>query len=105
MCTAIVARNVPGQFITQEMCKYAVQKAAYMLKYKPDKFKTQEMCEQAVKNFYSFFVFVPDQLKTREMCENVVRRNVLDKLKKKKMIKYVLDWFITAKRVKKSKTK
>ena len=37
------------------------------------------------------------------MCENVVRRNLLGKLEREEMIKYVPDWFVTDDMVKNSK--
>ena len=44
----LVLMFVPDQYVTQEMCNEAVQRAPWALKYVSDKFITQEMCNEAV---------------------------------------------------------
>ena len=41
---------VPDYFKTRKMCKDAVKKRPWQLKYVPDYFKTQEMCNDVVEN-------------------------------------------------------
>ena len=33
---------------TKEMCKHAVKKLPYLLRYVPDQYNTQQMCDKAV---------------------------------------------------------
>ena len=42
------------------MCKYAVKKLPYLLRYAPDQYETQHMCDEAILENEETFKFVPD---------------------------------------------
>ena len=79
------------------MCKYAVQKLSFAIRYVPYRYKTQQMCDNAMlivlqynffqnvarlkkcviklSTYYFAFYFIPDCYKTQEMCGTVVSDN------------------------------
>ena len=79
------------------MCKYAVQKLSFVIRYVPYRYKTQQMCDKAMliilqhnffqnvarlkkcviklSTYYFAFYFIPDFYKIQEMCGTVVSDN------------------------------
>ena len=61
---------VPDHLKTKNMCKHAVKKLLFSIKYVPDRYKTQrmcEMCEVILKNA-GMLMFVPDSCVAENMC-------------------------------------
>ena len=79
------------------MCKYAVQKLSFAVRYVPYRYKTQQMCDKAMliilqhnffqnvarltkcviklSKYYFAFYFIPDFYKIQEKCGTVVSDN------------------------------
>ena len=38
----------PDHLTTKKMCKHAVKKLPYLLRYIPDQYKTHQMCDKAI---------------------------------------------------------
>ena len=38
----------PGHLKTKSMCKHAVKKLPFLLRYIPDQYKTQQMCNKGI---------------------------------------------------------
>ena len=49
------------------MCKYAVTKLPYLLRYAPDQYKTQQICKKAIS-----VTSVPDCYRNHKMCNKAV---------------------------------
>ena len=54
------------------MCKYAVKKLPYLLRYVPDQYKTQQMCNKTILENVGTLKSVPDCYKNQEMCNKAV---------------------------------
>ena len=39
---------VPNQLKTKKMCKHAVKKLSFLIKYVPDRYKTQQMSDKVI---------------------------------------------------------
>ena len=50
------------------MCKNAVKKLSYLLRYVPDQYKTQQMCDEAILENDGTFNSFPYSYKSQEMC-------------------------------------
>ena len=46
----VMLKLVLDHLKTKKICKDAVKKLPYLLRYVPDQYKTQEMCDKAVDN-------------------------------------------------------
>ena len=55
------------------MCKRAVKKLSYLLRYDFAQYKTQQMCDKTILENGSALKFVPDWYKNQEMCNKAVR--------------------------------
>ena len=47
---------VPDHLKIKKMCKYAVSKLPFLIKYVPDKYKTQQMCYKAILRNYGMLI-------------------------------------------------
>ena len=74
------------------MCKEAVRREAYTLRYVPDYLKTQEMCEDVIHVRPEEFFLIPDCFKTQEMCERAVEDDPSS-------LQYFPDWFGTQEQI------
>ena len=54
------------------MCKHAVKKLPFVIRYVPDQYKTQKMCNKAILENGRTLESVPDRYKTQEMCDKAV---------------------------------
>ena len=55
------------------MCKHAVKKLPYLLRYVPDQYNTQQICNKAIlENGRNSRKVVPDCYKNQEICNQVV---------------------------------
>ena len=95
------------------MCKHAVEKLPYLLRYVPDQYKTQqmcdkvnlenggtlksipycyknqEMCNKAVENYPHALEFVPECYNTQKMCDSCQYSSFYNK--------FVPEYFMTQK--------
>ena len=62
-------RDVPPEFIDQEMCDIAVKQHPFALRYVPEQFVHQQMCDDAVLDIPIAIRNVPKQFITKKMCE------------------------------------
>ena len=46
----------------KKMCKYAVKKLPFLIRYVPDQYKTQQMCDKAILENGGTLKSVPKQL-------------------------------------------
>ena len=67
-------RLVPDHLKTKKkkMCKHAVKKLPFVIRYILDRFKTQHMCNKAISENGRTLESVPDWYKTQEMCDKTV---------------------------------
>ena len=98
MRTQEMLKFVPDHLRTKKMCKHAVKKLPYLIRYVPDGYKTQhdsirdkailenggtlksvpdryknqEMYNNAVDNYPHALEFVPECFMTQEMCDKAV---------------------------------
>ena len=54
------------------MCKHAVKKLPFIIKYVPDRHKTQQMRDKAVHNYAHVLKLIPNCYKTQKMCGKAV---------------------------------
>ena len=54
------------------MCKHAVTKLTYLLRYVPDRYKTQQMCDKAILESGGTLKSVTDYYRYQEMCNKAV---------------------------------
>lgn len=57
---------------TMQMCTFAVERDANMIKYVPIKFRTDKICDLAVSSIGSTIQYVPDHLKTKQLYEKAI---------------------------------
>ena len=76
------------------MCDKAVDKCPFVFDSVPDQYKTQEMCDKLVSEDPVKLEYSHNRYKTQEMCNKAVD-NFLSALK------FVTDWFVTSKIIKK----
>ena len=50
------------------MCKHAVKKLPFVIRYVSNQYKTQKMCDKAVVENGGTLKFVPDSYKNQNMC-------------------------------------
>ena len=64
-------KNVPKEYITQELCELAVKQNGVALKWVPEELKTFELCNIAVTNDFTgnALKYVPEEFKTYELCK------------------------------------
>ena len=67
-------RYVPDKYKTEQMCDEAILENGGTLKYVPDCYKNQEMCNKVVENYPYTLEYFPECYKTKEMCRRAVRR-------------------------------
>ena len=73
------------------MCKYAVRKLAYLLRYDSDQYKTQQMCNKATSENGGTLNSAPDSYKNQAMSNNVVDRYL-------HLLKFFSEYFMTHKK-------
>ena len=61
-------KNVPEDFIDDELCLAAVKQTGGALQYVPEEYINEELCEIAVTNRGSSIMGVPDKFKTYNVC-------------------------------------
>ena len=76
------------------MCTKAVDDYANTLEFVPDRCKTQEMCDKSASENPFMLKYCHDRYKTQELCDKVVDGFL-------PALKFVLDWFVTSKMIKK----
>ena len=54
------------------MCKHAVKKLPYPLRYVTDQYKTQQMCDKAILENGGTLKSIPDCYKNEEVCNKAV---------------------------------
>ena len=54
------------------MCKHAVKKLPYLLRYVLDRYKTQQMCKKAILENVETLRSVPGCYKNQEICNKAV---------------------------------
>ena len=54
------------------MCKHAVKKLPYLLRYVLDQYKSQQMCDKAILESVEILKSVPDCFNNQEMCNKAV---------------------------------
>ena len=54
------------------MCKRAVKKLPFVIRYVPDRYTTQQICDKAIFENGGTLKSVPDCYKNQEMCNEVV---------------------------------
>ena len=54
------------------MCKHAVEKLSYLLRYVSDHYKTQQMCDEAILENVRTLKSVPDCYKNQEILDKTV---------------------------------
>ena len=59
------------------MCKHAVKKLRFVIRYVPDQYKTQQTCDKAIDNYPHALKFVPYCCMTQEMCDKAGNRRFL----------------------------
>ena len=95
MCDKVVDDNpdasefVPDWYKTQEMCDKVADDFYIALEY-----KSKEMCDKTISGNPFSLRYVPDQYKTQQMCDKAVADCLTS-------FKFVPDWFVTSKMVKK----
>ena len=52
------------------MCKYAIKKLSFLIRYVLDQFKTQQMYGKAISENDGTLKFVPDCSKDQHLCNN-----------------------------------
>ena len=67
-----VIRYVPDRYKTQHMWDTAILENSETLESVLDCYKNQEMCDKAVDNYRHALKFVPDCYKTQNMCDKAV---------------------------------
>ena len=61
-------KNVPKDFIDDELCYVAVKQAGRALAYVPKEYINEELCEIAVTNKGNAIMWVPEEFKTYNVC-------------------------------------
>ena len=61
---------VPDHLKTKKLCKHAVKKLLYLLRY--DQYNTQQMCDKFILENGGTLKSVPDCYKNQEMCNKAV---------------------------------
>ena len=54
------------------MCKHAVKKLPFVIRYVPDRHTTQQICDKAIFENGGTLKSAPDCYKNQEMCNEVV---------------------------------
>ena len=62
-------KNVPKEYITQELCELAVKQNGVALKWVPEELRTFDMCEIALNYDPTLMQYVPEEFKTYELCK------------------------------------
>ena len=89
--------SAPDRCKSQEMCIKAVDDYANTLEIVPDRYKTQEKCDKAISENPFMLKYFHDKYKTQQICDEVVDDFL-------KALKFVLDWFVISKMIKKLST-
>ena len=55
------------------VCKHAVKKLAFTIRYVSDRYKTQQICNEAIIENGGALESVPHQYKTQKMSDKAVR--------------------------------
>ena len=63
---------VPDHLKTKEMCKHAVEKLPFVIRYVPDQYKTQQMYDKAILENSGTLESVCDYQKNQQMCDKAV---------------------------------
>ena len=82
-------RYVPDQYKTQQMCDKVNLENGETLKSVPYCYKNQEMCNKAVENYPHELEFVPECYKTQKMCDSCQYSSFCNK--------FVPEYFMTQK--------
>ena len=45
-----ILKLVPDHLKTKKMCKHAVRKLTFLIRYIPDQYKSQQMCNKAMEH-------------------------------------------------------
>ena len=88
---------VPDHLKTKKMCKHAVKKWPYLLRYVRNQYRTQqsrnqEMCNKTVDNYPCALKLVRECFMTQEMCDKVVNTHSSAR-------QFVPKWYETQKNV------
>ena len=54
------------------VCKHAVKKLGFAIRYVSDRYKTQQICNEAIIENGGALESVPHQYKTQKMCDKAV---------------------------------
>ena len=85
---------IPDCYKTQEMCDEVVNRCFFEFDSIPDRYKTQEMCDRVGSVDPFFDSNCPDIYKTQRMYDEVVDNYLAT-------LKFIPDWFVTSKMIKK----
>ena len=81
------------------MCKDAVKKLPYLLRYVPVQYKPQQMSDKAADDYSHALEFVPECYKTQKMCDKAVDTHTItvkyvpECYKTQEMCKMFMDFF------------
>ena len=68
----VTVAMIPNAFLTQELCKDALNHKPDILQFIPERFLTQKMCEDALASVPHIFEYIPKHFLTQEMCEDAL---------------------------------
>ena len=71
-----ILKLVPNYFKTKKICKYAVKRLSFVIRYVADQYKTQKMCGKAVLENSRTSEYVTGQYKTQEICDRLVSKDL-----------------------------
>ena len=80
-------KNIPPEFMTEEICKLALKTNGYALECVPHELITDEMCNLALQQNGLALQYVPPELMTEEICKIAVQQDdyTLHYIKNKEM--------------------
>ena len=102
MENVIISKFAPDHLITKKVCKHAVKKLPFEIRYVPDWYKTQKICDKAILNCEEFsasifYVFLKNKKETDVYVKNVeTLESVPDFYKNQQMCDKAVDNYLHA---------
>lgn len=66
---------IPGEKITPELARMAVEGSGMALGFIPEEMRTVELCDLALEDCGLALKFIPDEMKTKERCIVAVKKS------------------------------
>ena len=65
-------QKFPDHLKNKRMCKHAIKKLPYLLRYVPYQYKTYQICDKTILENAGRLKYVPDCYNNQEMCNRAV---------------------------------